>query len=295
MIVVKLLAKRSASSPLQVKAANDKSPTIAIPLVMVVHQSRHSPSGTATVTNVQLDGAGEQAPSAPPGKTALRSPCLAGSFEGIAAAKPPLVKEITVRLPKCKSLQVEGALEPTKDNQKTRTVRRQTHSCTTIPRTVQSGSKPEAQGETCSKPVIPGKPEGDPPEFRPASDSEQSGKTHMTRTIGCTTASTKTAERREAASTQAVNRGCKVDMYEVPDDEDDTSFMMNMKTNLIPTIETAVTLPTVVKPSWVDTKAEKVPHEWLKPFGAEWTLCRIVEAKTESEVKAILKNWIHKA
>ncbi len=42
-------------------------------------------------------------------------------------------------------------------------------------------------------------------------------------------------------------------------------------------------------------KAEEVPHEWLKPFGAEWTLCGIVEAKTESEVKAILKNWIHKA
>ncbi len=98
----------------------------------------------------------------------------------------------------------------------------------------------------------------------------------------------------EAASTQAVNRGCKVDMYEVPDDEDDTSFMMNKKANSIPTIETAVTSPMVVEPSRVDAKAEKVPHEWLKPFRAEWTLCGIVEAKTESEVKAILKNWIHK-
>ncbi len=35
--------------------------------------------------------------------------------------------------------------------------------------------------------------------------------------------------------------------------------------------------------------------EWLKPFGAEWTLRGIVQAKTESEAKAILKNWIHKA
>ncbi len=51
---------------------------------------------------------------------ALRSPCLAGSFEGIAlaetvdlAAKPPLGKEITVRLPKCKSpLPSMGALGP---------------------------------------------------------------------------------------------------------------------------------------------------------------------------------------
>ncbi len=62
-------------------------------------------------------------------------------------------------------------------------------------------------------------------------------------------------------------------MYEVPDQEDDTSFMMNMKTKVIPTIETAVTSPTVVKPSQVDTKAEKVLHKWLKPFRAEWILC----------------------
>ncbi len=51
----------------------------------------------------------------------------------------------------------------------------------------------------------------------------------------------------------------------------------------------------VVKPLRVDAKAKEAPHEWLKPFGAEWTLRGIVEAKTESEVKAILKNWIHKA
>ncbi len=83
-------------------------------------------------------------------------------------------------------------------------------------------------------------------------------------------------------------------MYEVPDPEDDTSFMMNKKAKLIPTIETVVTSPMVVKPLWVNTKAEKVPHEWLKPFGAEWSLHRIVKARMESEAKAILKNWIHK-
>ncbi len=109
------------------------------------------------------------------------------------------------------------------------------------------------------------------------------------------TKDTQKAKRTEAAGAQAVERGHKVHMYEVPDQEDDTSFMMNMKANLIPTIEIAVTLPTVVKPSRVNTKAEKVPHEWLKPFRAEWTLHGIMEAKTESEAKAILKNWIHKA
>ncbi len=62
----------------------------------------------------------------------------------------------------------------------------------------------------------------------------------------------------------------KVRMYEVPDQENDTSFMMNKKAKLIPTIEIAVTSPMVVELSQVDAKAEKVPHEWLKPFGAEW-------------------------
>ncbi len=68
-----------------------------------------------------------------------------------------------------------------------------------------------------------------------------------------------------------------------------------------------MTSPTVVEPSRVDATAKEAPQlshtytsgetysEWLKPFGAEWTLRGIVQAKTESEVKAILKNWIHKA
>ncbi len=103
------------------------------------------------------------------------------------------------------------------------------------------------------------------------------------------------AAGQEAASAQAVIRGHKVEMSEVPDQDDNTSFMMNMKANLIPTVEITVTSPTVVEPSQVDAKAEKVPHEWLKPFRAEWTLRGIVQAKTESEAKAILKNWIHKA
>ncbi len=115
------------------------------------------------------------------------------------------------------------------------------------------------------------------------------------------------AEGQEAASAQAVERGHQVTMVEVPDYEDTTSFMMNKKANLTPPLETAVTSPTVVEPSQVDATAKEAPqlsrtytsgesyHEWLKPFGAEWTLRGIVQAKTESEAKAILKNWIHKA
>ncbi len=117
------------------------------------------------------------------------------------------------------------------------------------------------------------------------------------------------AAGQEAASAQAVYRGHKVEMSEVADQDDDTSFMMNMKSKLTSPIDIdiAVTSPTVVEPSWVDVTAKEAPqlsrtytsgetyNEWLKPFGAEWTLRGIVQAKTESEARAILKNWIHKA
>ena len=45
----------------------------------------------------------------------LQSSCLAGEFKGIAPAKPPLVMEITIRMPKSKSLIHQGALTKTKD------------------------------------------------------------------------------------------------------------------------------------------------------------------------------------
>ncbi len=97
-VIVRLLAKHSASNPSQVKALNDKSPTIVTPIIMV-----------------QLDGAGEQMLSILPGKTAPQSSSLAGGFEGIASAKPPLVMEITVRIPKYKSLIHQEASAKTKD------------------------------------------------------------------------------------------------------------------------------------------------------------------------------------
>ncbi len=86
----------------------------------------------------------------------------------------------------------------------------------------------------------------------------------------------------------------KVCMYEIPNEEDDTSFQMNKKTKFAPPVAPEVTQSMVAKSPDSGAKTEKVPHEWLKPFGGEWTLCEIVEAKTELEAKAILKNWIHK-
>ncbi len=86
----------------------------------------------------------------------------------------------------------------------------------------------------------------------------------------------------------------KVCMYEIPDEEDDTSFQMNERTKFALPVVPEVTQSMVAESPDSGMKTEKVPHEWLKPFSAEWTLHGIVEARTESEVKAILKNWIHK-
>ncbi len=60
-------------------------------------------------------------------------------------------------------------------------------------------------------------------------------------------------------------------MEEVPDEEDDTSFQWWQQTNQVPPIAIEVTQPTVARSTDSGVKAEKVPQEWLKPFGAEWT------------------------
>ncbi len=206
-VIVRLLTKHSVSNPSWVKALNDKSPTIVTPII-----------------TVRLDGAGEQMLSIPPGKTAPQSSSLAGGFEGIASAKPPLVMEITIRIPKSKSLIHQGASAKTKE-------------------------------------LI------DPMQETPTN-------------------------RNEGARTRWEMP--KVCMYEIPDEEDDTSFQMNKRTKFTPPVAPEVTQSMVAQSPDSGVKTEKVPHKWLKPFGAEWTLHGIVEAKTKSEAKAILKNWIHK-
>ncbi len=95
--------KHSASNLLQAKASNNKSPTIVTPII-----------------TVKPDGALDKAHSAPFDKAALRSPSLAGRYEGIALVKPPLVKEITVRLLKFKSLIHQGASDPTQGQPESR-------------------------------------------------------------------------------------------------------------------------------------------------------------------------------
>ncbi len=266
---------------------------------------------------------------------ALRSPCLAGSFEGIAsvetvdlAAKPPLGKEITICLPKCKSpLPSAGALGPKpvytkkiKDEpDSSKCPRPVANACCDAGRLDNGGTPNETRDLTTtvtgSKEPVEGDLLMDGEKLKAIAYLAVSaqpvaplwGDSFEERTSRSMT--DLKAAGQEAASAQAVHRGHKVEMSEITDQDDDTSFMMNMKGKLTSPIDidTAVTSPTVVEPSRVDATAKEAPQlsrtytsgetysEWLKPFGAEWTLHGIVQAKTESEAKAILKNWIHKA
>ncbi len=101
-------------------------------------------------------------------------------------------------------------------------------------------------------------------------------------------------EKEAAASAQAVKRGHQVQVEEIPDDEDDTSFQLSQKANQNSPVAHEETQSTVAESLNSGAKTEKVPHNWLKPFEAEWTLRGIKEARTESEARAILNNWIHK-
>ncbi len=288
------------------------------------------------MTNERPVGTGEQALNAPPAFTALQSPCLAGSFEGIAlvetvdlAAKPPLGKEITVRLPKCKSpVPSQEALGPKPvyakkiedEPELSKCPRPVANACRDAGRLEDGGTPNETRDLTTtvtgSKEPVEGDLLTDGRKLKALTRSEVSaqpvtplrGDAFEKRTSRSTT-DHQVAVGQEAASAQAVHRGRKVIMSEVPDQDDITSFMMNMKSKLTAPLDldATVTSPTVVEPSRVDATAKEVPqlprtytsgetyHEWLKPFGAEWTLRSIVQAKTESEAKAILKNWIHKA
>ncbi|SJL01489.1 uncharacterized protein ARMOST_04811 [Armillaria ostoyae] len=120
---------------------------------------------------------------------------------------------------------------------------------------------------------------------------------------------------REVASAQAIKRGHSVVMIEVPDQDDDTSFILQQ--NKVTATDAGACGPSpkrksplmekeAERPIGNDTSVSKgreaakhapptvAPHEWLKPFETEWTWRAIKDAKDESSARAILLNWIHK-
>ncbi|SJL15094.1 uncharacterized protein ARMOST_18576 [Armillaria ostoyae] len=119
----------------------------------------------------------------------------------------------------------------------------------------------------------------------------------------------------EVASAQAIKRGHSVVMIEVPDQDDDTSFVLQQ--NKVAATDADACGPSpkrksplmekeAERPIGNDTSVSKgreaakhapptaTPQEWLKPFETEWTWRAIKDAKDESSARAILLNWIHK-
>ncbi len=256
--VVRLPTGPSTSNSLRAKA-NGKLPTIATPSIMALHQSRPPMMEfQAAVTNERPVGTGE-ALSVLPAFTALRSPCLAGSFEGIAsvktvdlAVKPPLGKEITIWLPKCKSpVPSQGALGPKPDDAAIRKIKDEPESskcpqlvanaCRDAGRLDDGGTLNETRNlstrRTGLKDQVKVTSCRTVRSLRQSLDQQcQLNLSPLYRVIPSrkrTSHSTTDlkAAGQEAASAQAVNRGRKVSMSEVQDQDDNTSFMMNMRVN----------------------------------------------------------------
>ncbi|SJL00662.1 uncharacterized protein ARMOST_03975 [Armillaria ostoyae] len=108
---------------------------------------------------------------------------------------------------------------------------------------------------------------------------------------------------QEVASAQAIKRGHSVVMIEVPDQEDDTSFVLQQ--NKVAATDADACGPSpkrksplmekeAERPLGNDTSVSKgqeaakhaplteAPQEWLKPFETEWTWRAIKDAKNES-------------
>ncbi len=159
-------------------------------------------------------------------------------------------------------------------------------------------------------------PPGDP-------DKDQ----RVARTVGCTTAPTKAAKGKEAASAQVVKRGHQVTIVEVPDEDNDISFqrwlamgsptispkpcqmalltppetpkkkhspLPNKGVGLNDIRKNEVTSPMVAKSLVTGAKVQEVPHRWMKPFEVDWMLQAVQEAHSDNAAHTALCTWIHK-
>ncbi len=256
------LTKRPASNSSQAKSSNEKMTTISSPIVMTMHQSRPpSEEFQAAVTNAQLDGV-ERAPSVNSDEVALpidkvppRGSSRTASLEGIAiGSETSPGTERIARISQYKSPGKTAAamktsisrdqswgLHPQKHELLTTKGRSGTLNVTRDPMEARASyegwgvdnragkSVLMAQVESRISARISGQDQDDAPRERTAGSLPATGKDNQkTRypASTCTSQMTgeRTAERKEAASTQAVERGHQVAMIEVPDKEDNTAY-----------------------------------------------------------------------
>ncbi len=284
-------AKRLASSSSRVKASDEESPTIVTPTI-TTRQSGSSITEDTLTTIMRSGGAGQEFYSNPDEATSS-----ADESAKELEASPSHDQSQGLRPQKHELLTTEGRLgipNVTRNPMEAQASYEGRGVSDQAGKSVHS-----AQVESSVSACISGQDQDDAPrectsDSPPATGMDNQKTRYPVGTGAPQTTGERIAAGKEAASAQAVKRGHQVQVEEIPDDEDDTSFLLSQKTNKNLPIAHEETQSMVAKFSDSGVKTEKVPHEWLKPFEAEWTLRRIKEAKTESEARAILLNWIHK-
>ncbi len=211
----------------------------------MTHQSR-PPLGEfqATVTNARLDGA-EQTLGASSDKVALlvgkvppRGSSRAASLEGIAIGgetspgmeqnartskyKSPGKMEASTKVPISRN-QSQGP-HPQKHELLTTEGRSGTLKETRNPTGAQAPHMGQGVGDRAGKSILTAQVKSSIFARISGQDQDDAPRKRTSGSLPATGKDDQKAERREAASAQAVKRGHQVTMIEVPDDEDDTSF-----------------------------------------------------------------------
>ncbi|SJL05370.1 uncharacterized protein ARMOST_08737 [Armillaria ostoyae] len=118
-------------------------------------------------------------------------------------------------------------------------------------------------------------------------DAPKPAEERPSKAVGDANATTtkKMADRTEAASAQAVNRGPTVTCIEVPDEDDDTAFQLWLAKERLPTV--TQTEATSDEPAWSSAKPITF-QKWYKPFEVDWTLRAVCEARNDNAARAAL-------
>ncbi|SJL17948.1 uncharacterized protein ARMOST_21519 [Armillaria ostoyae] len=123
-------------------------------------------------------------------------------------------------------------------------------------------------------------------------DAPKPAEERPSKAVGDANATTtkKMADRTEAASAQAVNRGPTVTCIEIPDEDDDTAFQLWLAKERAPTV--TKTEATSDEPARSSTKPITF-QKWYKPFEIDWTLRAVCEARNDNAARAALYVWTH--
>ncbi len=310
------LAKCLASSSLWAKASNEKMTTISSPLLTATPQSRPSPSETTAVMQAWPEG----------GKWALNANFdKASSHDREVSAVSTLAEdaEESVRMP---------TNIPSQEDRSQGKIPWSTGARCDAgrPETLKATRDPLGPGVTdqAGKTVHSAQVESAVPARINSQDQDSTPAVHTSHsTMKGQNKDDTAAERKEAASAQAVKRGHQVIMIKVPDNEDDMSFqkwvaagsptisprqrptMLLTPPETPPTMnsplpnegvgsnnvrKTEVTSPTVAMSPATGAKVWEAPHQWMRPFEVDWMLRAICEAWNDNATRAALAIWIHK-